>query len=432
MGEAYDASAVLGHECSARRLDHAPASRVRPVTDYSRTEAAERADIGIDELTLLVELGIVRPSAGDQFTAGDVRRAGLVKGLKAAGIPLDGLAAAMQRGTVSLDFMDDPVYDRFSAVGDVTFQQFSDRTGVPVQLLLIIREAAGSAPASPGDRMRDTELVIADFVAAQVAAGFRPISIERLIRVEGDSLRRLAESEAEWWRAEVIEPALQAGKTSEEMAANELAVPLSALAEASILAMYHTQQTQTWTANIILSLEAMLAAAGLHARLERPPAMCFLDITGYTRLTQERGDSAAAELAGTLSRLVQRASVQHGGRPVKWLGDGVMFYFPDPGPGVVAALEMVDGVAGAGLPPAHVGLHAGPIIFQEGDYYGQTVNVASRIAEYARSGEVLVSQAVVDAVAAGDGLGATFTEIGPVELKGVGGPMGLYAAHRGS
>ena len=74
-----------------------------------------------------------------------------------------------------------------------------------------------------------------------------------------------------------------------------------------------------------------------------------------------------------------------------------MFHFPDPGPGVVAALEMVDGVAEAGLPPAHVGLHAGPVIFQEGDYYGQTVNVASRIAEYARPGEVLVSQAVVDA-----------------------------------
>jgi adenylate cyclase len=160
--------------------------------------------------------------------------------------------------------------------------------------------------------------------------------------------------------------------------------------------------------------------------------MCFLDITGYTRLTQERGDEAAAALAATLSRLVQRASVQHGGRPVKWLGDGVMFYFPDPGPGVVAALEMVDGVAGAGLPPAHVGLHAGPIIFQEGDYYGQTVNIASRIAEYARSGEVLVSQAVVDAVSASNGPGASFTGIGPVELKGVGAAMGLNAAHRGS
>jgi len=120
--------------------------------------------------------------------------------------------------------------------------------------------------------------------------------------------------------------------------------------------------------------------------------MCFLDISGYTRLTQERGDAAAAELAEQLGRIVQRTSVTYGGRPVKWLGDGVMLHFPNPGRGVEAALEMVVGVAEAGLPPAHVGLHAGPVIFQEGDYYGQTVNVASRIAGYAQAGEVIVSR----------------------------------------
>jgi adenylate cyclase len=191
--------------------------------------------------------------------------------------------------------------------------------------------------------------------------------------------------------------------------------------------MYHLQQKQAWTTTIIEGLEMQLAAAGLHSRLEHPPAMCFLDITGYTRLTQERGDAAAAELATRLARLVERTSMRHGGRPVKWLGDGVMFHFKDPGPGVVAALEMAAGVAEAGLPPAHVGLHAGPVIFQEGDYYGQTVNVASRIADYARPGEVLVSQEVVDT---SSGAKVAFRDIGPVELKGVGGAMHLYAASR--
>ncbi len=402
------------------------------MSDYSRTEAAERAGIGADELTALVDLAIVRPAAGDRFTSGDVRRAELAMSLKRAGISLEGLAAAIERGTVSLNFLDAPVYERFSALGDVTFQQLSDRSGVPIHLLLLIREAAGSAMPSPEDRMRDEELVIADFIEAQVKAGFRSLAIERLIRVQGDSLNRMAESEAAWWRSEITEPAMAAGMNPEEVSATDMSINLSNLAEKSVLSMYHAQQTRAWTSNIIGGFEVMLAAAGLHSRLERPPAMCFLDITGYTRLTQERGDEAAAELAGTLSRVVQRASVQHGGRPVKWLGDGVMFYFPDPGPGVVAALDMVDGVAGAGLPPAHVGLHAGPIIFQEGDYYGQTVNVASRIAEYARSGEVLVSQAVVDAAGESEGLGTTFTQIGPVELKGVAGATDLYSARRDS
>src|SRR5262249_14058168 len=127
----------------------------------------------------------------------------------------------------------------------------------------------------------------------------------------------------------------------------------------------------------------------------------------------------------TVARLVQRSSVQHGGRQIKWLGDGVMFYFDDPGPGVRAALEMVGGLADAGLPPAHVGLHAGPVLFQEGDYFGQTVNLSARIADYARQGEVLVSRAVADASREKT---IAFADIGQVELKGVDGTVHLLRA----
>jgi adenylate cyclase len=88
---------------------------------------------------------------------------------------------------------------------------------------------------------------------------------------------------------------------------------------------------------------------------------------------------------------------------------------------------MVDGVIDAGLPPAHVGLHAGPVIFQEGDYYGRTVNLAARIAGYAQPGQVLVSQALVE-ISTSSEMG--FTPVGPVELKGVAGTTQLFAAHR--
>ena len=76
--------------------------------------------------------------------------------------------------------------------------------------------------------------------------------------------------------------------------------------------------------------------------------------------------------------------------------------------------------------PKDCGPTAGPVLFQQGDYYGGTVNLASRIAEYARPGEVLVTQEVVDASA---GVDVTFTDIGPVELKGISG-IRLHAAHR--
>jgi adenylate cyclase len=106
-----------------------------------------------------------------------------------------------------------------------------------------------------------------------------------------------------------------------------------------------------------------------------------------------------------------------------------MFFFHEPGPAVHAAIEMMEDISGHGLPPAHVGVHAGPVVTQGGDYFGRTVNIASRIAEYARPGELLVSQEVVDASDLDD---VTFTEVGPVELKGVSSPIRLHIARRRS
>ncbi|HEY7940530.1 MAG TPA: adenylate/guanylate cyclase domain-containing protein [Candidatus Limnocylindrales bacterium] len=392
---------------------------------YEIADAAVRAGVSVEELRRLVEAGILRPDDEARLTAGDVRRVGMVSSLTAAGIPLDGLGAAIRSGQVSLDFLDEPAYERFSALSGVTFAELAERTGVPVQMLMLIREAAGSAPPLPDDQVRDEELPYAEFLEFQVKVGFDPAASQGLLRVGGDSLRRMAETETDWWRSQVILPAVAAGKRPDEILGADFANRMSMLAERAILGMYHLQEAKAWSGTIIEGLEMQLAAAGLHSRLEHPPAMCFLDITGYTRLTQERGDTAAAGLADQLGRLVQRASIKHRGRPVKWLGDGVMFFFPDPGPAVVAALEMVMGVDEAGLPAAHVGLHAGPVIFQDGDYYGQTVNLASRIADYARPGEVLVSQEVVDA---SRGAEIAFREIGPVELKGIAGTVRLHAA----
>jgi adenylate cyclase len=396
------------------------------VNRYSRENVAERAGVEPGYLVRLVDLGILSPEEPDRFSPGDVRRVLFARSLEDAGIPLDGVAAAVHRGDISLAFLDAASYERFAALAAETFRQASDRTGVPLELLTVMREALGMAEPSPDDFLREDEMAIVLFIELQVGAGFRPRAIERLLRAYGDCTRRLAESEGAWWTSEVIEPAVAAGRGPEEIANPEFADRSAPLAEQAVLAMYHAQQARTWTANIIEGFEVLMAKAGIHSRLERLPAICFLDITGYTRLTEERGDDAAADLTAMVGQLVRRSSVQHGGKPIKWLGDGVMFHFADPSHGVRAAVEMVDGLAASGLPPVHVGLHAGPVLFQEGDYFGQTVNLAARIADYARPGEVLVSQAVADAC---QEEGITFGTIGPVELKGVSGTVHLLRAH---
>jgi adenylate cyclase len=399
------------------------------VDGYGLEETAERAGASVDELRHLVDLGILRPDADGRFSAGDVRRVIIVHSLVEASISLDVLARAMQSDGFSLDFIDDPTYSHFAPFTGETFEQLSARTGVPMNLLVAMRQATGSPVPDPTSHVREDEMAILPLIEFQLTHGFRPVMVERYLRVMGDSLRRIAETAGDTWRSEVMEPLFAAGRSANEIGTSSSRVSRgeNVLDQQALMAIYGAQTVHSWTANIIAGAEHLLAGAGLHQRLDRPPAMCFLDITGYTRLTQEKGDAAAAELASTLARLVERTSVAHGGRPVKWLGDGVMLFFPDPGPGVVAALDMVAGVADAGLPPAHVGLHAGPVVFQEGDYYGATVNVASRIADYARPGEVLVSQDVVDA--SSDSI-VVFREIGPVELKGVSGAMLLHAASR--
>ena len=398
---------------------------------YSRAEAAKRSGLDPGYIDRLIELGIITPGAGDELTKGDLRRALMAQTLENAGIELERLGAGIRDGHLTLGFLDSPTFERFATLGDETFQGLSERTGLPLHLLVAIRQATGAATPDSHDRLREDELAIVPHVELQLALGFRPVSIERWLRVVGESLRRAAETESDAWRSDLMEPMVAAGATVPELAAfsaSEENEHLDRLTDQALLALWHAQQVHSWTANIIGGFEQALTAAGMLTKRASPPAICFFDIAGYTRLTYERGDEAAAGLAAHLGRLVNRTSIEHGGRPVKWLGDGVMIHFREPGPGVMAALEMVEGVRSAGLPPAHVGLHAGPVLFQEGDYFGQTVNIASRIAEYARPGEVLVTQEVVDA---SGGAGATFTEIGPVELKGMSGAIRLHAARPG-
>jgi adenylate cyclase len=397
------------------------------VTWYAGEDVAERAGVEPSYVVRLVDVGVLSPEENERFSPGDVRRVLMARSLEDAGIPLDEVVAAIHHGALSLAFADAAGFERFAGLAAETFRQVTDRTGIPLELLMVVREAIGMAPPAPDDRLREDEMTIVPFIELQLAEGFRPAAIERLLRVTGDSTRRIADQEAAWWNSEVIEQARAAGKGPEAVGNADLTDRIAPMTDDALLAMYHAHQARNWTANIIEGFEVLMANAGIHSRLERPPAICFLDLTGYTRLTQEHGDDAAAELATTLARLVQRSSVQHGGKPIKWLGDGVMFFFPDPGHGVRAALEMVDELAAAGLPPAHVGLHAGPVLYQEGDYYGQTVNLTARIADYARPGEVLVTRAVADA---SQEEGIAFADVGLVELKGVSGTVHLLRAHR--
>jgi adenylate cyclase len=399
------------------------------VGQYSRQEVAAKAGVDPEYVDRLVELGFLTAGSAEAFSDGDVRRARWVQSFERAGVPLDGIAAAVRDGALSFSYLDAAAFDRFAGVTETTFRELSERTGVPLDLLMVVREAHGFAEPRPEDHVREDELSVVPLIELQLASGIRAEVIQRLLRAYGDGLRKIVETETAWYRTEVQTPLLEGGMTEAEMltAQADVGSLMTPLLDEVLLSIYHGQQEHAWSASAVEDVEAALERAGLYRPVRRPPAVSFLDITGYTRLTEERGDEAAAELATKLATLVRGSSREHEGQPVKWLGDGVMFYFPDPGDGVLAALDMVEGLPAAGLPPAHVGIHAGPVVFQEGDYFGRTVNIAARIAEYARPGEVLVTQEVVDAT---DLDGVDVAAIGPIELKGVSQPLSLHSVRR--
>lgn len=404
------------------------------VAELTEQELADRSGISVEEVRRLVGLGILTGGDGEEdgFTLGDVRRIRFVESCERAGLPLEGIGKAIAAGKLSLAFLDQPAF-RWAGHTGKTYREFAGEHGIPLELMLDLHEALGFPRPGPDHQIREDDLELMPALLVTLSSGVDPTVLVRVARVYGECLYRITHAESGIFHSQIEMPMLRSGMSEREMRdmASQFGDQIAPLMDRGLLAMYHRHQEHAWIEDLIEHVESALEDAGVEVgRLTKPPAMCFLDLTGYTRLTEERGDEAAAELATNLGSLVHRSSVHRGGRPVKWLGDGVMFHFTDPGLAVVAALEMVELTPLAGLPPAHVGVTAGPVVFQDGDYYGRTVNVAARVAAYAGPGQVLVSDEVV--AASEDAEEVRFEQIGPVELKGLTRPVTLHQALRAS
>ncbi|CAN5789577.1 hypothetical protein BH24ACT25_BH24ACT25_10170 [soil metagenome] len=124
----------------------------------------------------------------------------------------------------------------------------------------------------------------------------------------------------------------------------------------------------------------------------------FTDLVGFTALTAAQGDDRAAEVALDFYRRVRPLLSTHRAEEVKTIGDAMMLRCEDPALAVRLGLRIVgDLEAVAGFPPVRVGMHTGPAVSREGDWYGATVNVAARLCAVAGGGEVLVSDATHEA-----------------------------------
>jgi adenylate cyclase len=143
--------------------------------------------------------------------------------------------------------------------------------------------------------------------------------------------------------------------------------------------------------------------------------LVFTDLEGFTRFTSREGDAAAAALLADLHRTVGPIVRSRGGRIVKRIGDGLMLSFPAPQAAVLAALELLP-AAPAPL-RMRVGVHCGEVVLTRDDVFGHVVNIAARVAESARGGQVLVTGPVRDELLTVPGI--TFTRTRRRGFKGI-------------
>jgi adenylate cyclase len=177
-----------------------------------------------------------------------------------------------------------------------------------------------------------------------------------------------------------------------------------------------------------------LTVGNEYGRVVSPPdpesnTFLFADIAGYTALTEAHGDADAAELAANFCRAMSEVASARGGEVIKTIGDAVMVRHQDPseavGLGLTGAHEVM---AGHGFPAVRVGMHHGPAIEREGDWFGATVNLAARVAAMAAASEVLVTRAVRDNTR--DLAGVEFESRGEQRIRNVTAPVPLFAAVR--
>jgi adenylate cyclase len=397
----------------------------------SASGLANLAGVTEAEVGRMVDLGLLvaRDGAGP-FLETDVQKVRLAAACERAGLPMDAIASAVRAGRLSFAFLEASPYRRWAMRSARTYRQVSQESGVQLEALGSVLEAMGFARMAPDEQIREDELEIVPLLQLARSTGILdPVWLTRIGRAYAEGLRLAANVENEAYRARFTGPVLESGadqRTAMELA-SQMAADFLPLVDRTLAAIYRRQQELVWTEDMVEDIERELERAGVLRRPERVPAMSFVDLVGYTRLTEERGDAAAAELAASLAVLVNRSSREHGGEPVKRLGDGVMVHFREPAGAVLSALRMVEQLPDAGLPPAHVGVAAGPVVAQGGDYFGRTVNLAARIAAHAGAGKVLVSGSVAESPPP---LGVAFVEVGEVQLKGFAQPVRLLEARQ--
>jgi adenylate cyclase len=301
-----------------------------------------------------------------------------------------------------------------------TAPEVAERSGTDLEFLEATRRALGLAVPDRDQRVFGEDDVEAARLAQQVRdAGFQPEQILDVNRVLGRGMARYTDALGNLAGDLVLHPGADEYEVGAAFAGvAEQMLPVTRQWLQHVFDLHFRQMLQN---------EAVTLDERTRGRADaRPHAVAFADLVGFTELGESLGVEELSGVAGRLTRLAGDA-VEPPVRLVKVIGDAVMLVGPQPRDVVATALTLVERAGEADdLPELRAGVAFGPAVNRWGDWFGSTVNVASRLTERARPGSVLATGEVHDAAAED----FAWSRAGEKRLKGISTPVTAYRARR--
>jgi len=380
------------------------------------SEASRRAGVSTATLKRWAGERIV-PVRRGRWTAAAAAQARVVARLRERGHSLEELKRAGGEGRLAFGYVE----DLFPPPGEeeLTVEGVAAETGLEPELVERMLVVLGTPLAH--ERLLNPEDAEAIRHCAKVLdAGFPLVAFLQLMRVYVQSLRRIADAEVRLFHLYVHEPMirdavpeLQIAEEMEKLAADVMpvAAPLTEYLHRRYLRYFLEQDV---VGHMEDALESVTDLG------EVPVTLCFIDLTGFTRYTEEEGDLEALDVVERFVETVE-ATLPPEATIVKTIGDEVMVVSPDPGSLTEWAVELL--ARFPQRPQPRVAIHHANAVYRDGDYFGTHVNLAHRVVGRAQAGEVLVTDRVTGALR---GRGLQCSPIGEVSLKGFPTPTELF------
>jgi adenylate cyclase len=382
----------------------------------SLSEASRRAGVSPNTLKRWATEKVV-PVRRGRWTAAAAAQARVVARMRERGHSLDDLKRAGREGRLAFGFTEDLLP---KPAEQMTVAQVSRETGLEPELIERILVILGT-PLGGERRLNPHDVQALRHCARVLAAGFPLVAFLQLVRVYAQSLRRIADAEVRLFHLYVHEPLIRDGVPELEMAEEmgELAGDILPLAS-PLIDYLHTRYLRFFLEqDVIGHMESELEVMSDLGQV--PITLCFIDLTGFTRYTEEEGDLEALDVVENFVETVE-ATLPPEATIVKTIGDEVMVVSPD-------AASLTEWAVGLLAhfpvgPQPRVGVHCANAVYRDGDYFGTHVNLAHRVVSRAQAGEVLVTDQVIETIEGRETL--TFEPIGEVGLKGFPTPTPLF------